>query len=236
MGELGGGAKSTRSHRLAVVRSMFRALVAEGVLTENPAQAVRCERAVAESVKHHVPVPRGQLIKVLAKLGDDERGRRDRALLLVLANCGLRRSEVAELTVSSIERNGEDAALLVHGKGGRVDRLPLKPATLGALEKWLEVSGGKDAPDGYLFRNISRNPKLRAGKLSPGGVRVIVRKYFKRFSPHSMRSRFVSDVYENAGDIFMAQLAARHKSSQVTQGYISVEQQKQAMTFAPNYE
>lgn len=56
-------------------------------------------------------------------------GRRDYAILVVLARLGLRIGEVATLTVDDIAwRDGE---LLVHGKGNRHDRLPL-PADAGA--------------------------------------------------------------------------------------------------------
>ena len=50
-------------------------------------------------------------------------GRRDYAILLLLARLGLRASEVARLGLDDVSwRAGE---IVVHGKGGRVDRLPL---------------------------------------------------------------------------------------------------------------
>ena len=56
-------------------------------------------------------------------------GRRDYALLILLLRLGLRRGEVARLTLDDIDwRAGE---LVIHGKGGREDRLPL-PADVGA--------------------------------------------------------------------------------------------------------
>ena len=56
-------------------------------------------------------------------------GRRDYALIILLVRLGLRRGEVAPLTLDDIDwRAGE---LVVHGKGARQDRLPL-PADVGA--------------------------------------------------------------------------------------------------------
>jgi integrase len=55
-------------------------------------------------------------------------GRRDYALIILLLRLGLRRGEAAGLTLDDIDwRAGE---LLVRGKGGRKDRLPL-PADVG---------------------------------------------------------------------------------------------------------
>lgn len=62
-------------------------------------------------------------------------GRRDYAVLLLLARLGLRASEVVQLTLDDID--WEAGELIVHGKGGRHDRLPL-PADVGrALVEYL---------------------------------------------------------------------------------------------------
>ena len=55
-------------------------------------------------------------------------GRRDYAVLLLLLRLGLRAGEVAALRLDDIDwRAGE---IVVHGKGRRIDRLPL-PADVG---------------------------------------------------------------------------------------------------------
>jgi len=56
-------------------------------------------------------------------------GRRDYAILLLLARLGLRSGEVASLTLEDID--WEAAEMVIHGKGPRVDRLPL-PRDVGA--------------------------------------------------------------------------------------------------------
>ena len=55
-------------------------------------------------------------------------GRRDRAVLMLMARLGLRSGEVARLRLDDVAwRSGE---VVVAGKGGRVDRLPL-PVDVG---------------------------------------------------------------------------------------------------------
>ena len=62
-------------------------------------------------------------------------GRRDYAMLMLLARLGLRAGEVASLSLDDIGwRAGE---LTVHGKGGREDRLPLPCDVGAALAAWL---------------------------------------------------------------------------------------------------
>jgi integrase len=54
---------------------------------------------------------------------DDPRGRRDYAIVLLLARLGLRAGEVAALCLEDIDWDAGE--LVVHGKGGGVERLPL---------------------------------------------------------------------------------------------------------------
>lgn len=96
-------------------------------------------------------------------------GRRDHAIILMLLRLGLRSGEVAALRLEDLDwRAGQ---IVVHGKGGRVDRLPL-PADVG------------EAVAGYLYRarpqTISRQVFLRSAAprvgLSRRGVSSIVRQ------------------------------------------------------------
>lgn len=60
---------------------------------------------------------------------DTSKGKRNRAIMLLLARLGLRASEVAALTLDDIDwRNG---TIRIHGKGGYTDRMPL-PTEVGA--------------------------------------------------------------------------------------------------------
>ena len=66
-------------------------------------------------------------------------GRRDYALIILLLRLGLRRGEVARLTLDDIDwRAGE---LVIRGKGGREDRLPL-PADVGAGDRRATCGAG----------------------------------------------------------------------------------------------
>ncbi len=107
-------------------------------------------------------------------------GRRDYAVLLVVLRLGLRAGEVAALTLADLDwRAGE---IVVHGKGRRVDRLPL-PADVGeAIAAYLrrgrprtarrEVFLRAVAPIAPLSRRgvlVDRAPRLRAGRADTGG-------------------------------------------------------------------
>jgi integrase/recombinase XerD len=79
-------------------------------------------------------------------------GLRDLAILTMLTRMGLRAGEVAGLQLDDLDwRHGE---VMVRGKAGRVDRLPL-PADVGrALVKYLEVGRPDTALDRCVFVRV----------------------------------------------------------------------------------
>ena len=72
--------------------------------------------------------------------GDSLPARRDRALLAVLLYHGLRRDEVARLTVGSLHEHRGVAHLRVRGKGSKTRPAPIHPAALSALDEYLELA------------------------------------------------------------------------------------------------
>ena len=113
----------------SALRSFLRFLHVEGLVVAPVAQAVP---AVANRKGCGLPqaLPPATVAKLLASCDRRTRlGRRDYAMLMLLARLGLRAGEVASLSLDDLGwRAGE---LTVHGKGGRDDRLPL-PCDVGA--------------------------------------------------------------------------------------------------------
>jgi integrase/recombinase XerD len=117
------------------LRSFLRFLHLEGLVVAPVAQAVP---AVANRKGGGLPraLPPATVAGLLASCDRRTRlGRRDYAMLMLLARLGLRAGEVASLSLDDLGwRAGE---LTVHGKGGREDRLPLPCDVGAALAAWL---------------------------------------------------------------------------------------------------
>src|SRR5713101_2965072 len=76
--------------------------------------------------------------RVIDSCRDDATGRRDRAVLLLLARLGLRASEVAGLVFADLD--WENGRIAICGKGRRQEWLPL-PSEVGvAIQRYLEQS------------------------------------------------------------------------------------------------
>ena len=69
------------------------------------------------------------------------KGKRDRALLALLLACGLRRHELASLTVGHLQqREGHWAIVDLRGKGGHVRTIPVPDWAHGLLDDWTKAA------------------------------------------------------------------------------------------------
>src|SRR5678809_1108573 len=86
------------------------------------------------------------------------KGLRDRAILAVLLGCGLRRSEVAALTVGHVQqRDGRWCIVDLVGKHGRVRTIPMPTWVKVAIDAW---TAGAGVTDGYVFRRVNRAQRV----------------------------------------------------------------------------
>lgn len=170
-------------------------------------------------------LPRGVDPVVVAKLlaSCDRRrtvGRRDFAVLLVLCRLGLRRGEVAGLTLDDIDwRRGE---ILVCGKGGRQDVLPL-PVDVGeAVVSYLRRRPRIDS------RALFLRAHAPAGPLRPSGVLSIVRAACRRagvplVGAHQLRHTAATGMLRGGASLAEIGQVLRHRDQRTTARYAKVD-------------
>src|SRR5712692_6504451 len=91
------------------------------------------------------------------------KGLRDRAILAVLLGCGLRRSDVASLTLRHIQqRDGRWCIVDLKGKHGRIRTAPIPTWVKVAIDAWTSASY---VADGYLFRPVNRADAVAGERL-----------------------------------------------------------------------
>ena len=126
-------------------------------------------------------------------------GRRDYAIVLLLARLGLRACEVAALLLDDADwYHGE---IVVRGKADRHERLPL-PADVGAAVAAYLRRGRPQAPasERALFLRLA----APSGPLTPGAVKMVVRHAAARaglpaFGPHQLRHRAATATLRRGG-------------------------------------
>jgi site-specific recombinase XerD len=107
------------------------------------------------------------------------KGLRDRAIIAVLLGCGLRRSEVAALTMAHVQqRDGRWVILDLVSKHKRVRTVPMPTWTKVAIDGWTARAG---VTDGHIFRPVHRGDQLQGDRLSEKVVWQLLRPYAALF-------------------------------------------------------
>lgn len=147
-------------------------------------------------------------------------GVRNRAIVMVLAGCGLRRSELAGLDLEDYARG--QSHLRVLGKGNKERLVPLHDAIAQALRAWIVVRGIWPGP---LFYRGENGDLLRVGeRISPRGVYSIVTRLAKQcdvigIRPHDFRRTFISVLLDRGKDLSVVSKLVGHASVETTVRY-----------------
>jgi site-specific recombinase XerD len=216
--------KSVQSIATAL-RSFFRFLYRHNETVANLALAVPMVRKWRQaSVPTHLTSE--QIEKTLISADrSTSRGRRDYAILTLLARLGLRAGEVARLELGDIHwRTGE---ILLHGKGRRVDCLPLLSDIGEALADYLQKDRG-DSTSRKVFLRI-RAPHEGLG--GPAGISQIVCRAFAhagirpggRVGAHLFRHSLATRMIRHGASISEISEVLRHQFPSTTQIYAKVD-------------
>jgi integrase/recombinase XerD len=100
-------------------------------------------------------------------------GLRDRAILSVGLQVGLRRAEIAALRVGDLHQNRGYDSLRVTRKGRRRDALAINPQTAARLRAYLDTAGHAGDSDGRMFRPLKHNGKQDAERRHMHGVVIL---------------------------------------------------------------
>jgi integrase/recombinase XerD len=137
-------------------------------------------------------------IDLMEKVATSER---DKLIIRIFGDCGLRREELTQLTPANIVRSGRQAHMRVLGKGNRVRDVPLPPATLRRLERHIDGRPLDRSAD-RIFLSLRRG---RNGyePLTASGVHQAVRdavvraRLTKSVYPHLLRHSWMTEMLRN---------------------------------------
>jgi integrase/recombinase XerD len=222
-----GNSPRTRNNRLGALHAFARYVA----LTE-PAQALHCQQVLAIPTKRYTREPVEFLTEaemaalVAAPDARSWRGRRDRTLLLVAVQTGLRNSELTGLRCRDVTL-GTGAHVRCLGKGRKARCTPLRRDVAGALQAWLAERAG--APDAPLF------PSSRGGRLSADALQRLVARHVgtarrtcptlrdKAVTPHTLRHAAAMALLQRGVDLSVIALWLGHESTETTQIYLHAD-------------
>lgn len=234
-----GNCTRTRNNRLAALHAFFRY-----VSLHEPKFTLHCQRILAIPSKRYARDPIEFLTEeeiaaiVVAPDPTTWRGRRDRALLLLAAQTGLRNSELRSLRRQDVEL-GTGAHVSCLGKGRKTRCTPLRPDVVAILQQWLAEPCGK-SDDDHVFTSS------RGGPLSADALQRLVSRYLaiarqgcptlmgKTVTPHILRHSAAMDLLRRGVDLTVIALWLGHESTETTQIYLHADMKlkEQALSHA----
>ena len=225
--EVRGNCTRTRNNRLAALHAFF-----QYVSISEPALALHCQRILAIPSKRHEHAPVAFLTEeesaalVAAPNLDTWIGRRDRALLLLAVQTGLRNSELTSLRRQDVEF-GAGAHVRCFGKGRKIRCTPLRPDVAAVLKEWMLRQNGK--PEDPVF------PSSNGGRMSADALQRLVAKHVatarqpcpslngKTVTPHTLRHGAAMALLQRGVDLSVIALWLGHESSETTQIYLHAD-------------
>ena len=224
-------ARTTIARRLASLRSFFRYCQREGLVTSNPAKALRTPR-VGRKLPHFLTID--QITKLLESPPANEvEGLRDRALLETMYSAGLR---VAELVGMNIEHWDRDANIVrVYGKGRKERIAAIGRHAAKALDRWMEVR--EPAPDAKPADLAAMFLNRFGTRLTTRSVGRMLEKYLnltgldQLTTPHTLRHTFATHLLDGGADLRSVQEMLGHKSLTTTQIYTHVSTKRLKDTY-----
>ena len=213
---------SSQARILTCLHSFYQYLLAYQLIKKDPT-----EQLSQPKLEKKLPVFLNiqEVEKLLeAPSGSSLFGQRDRAMLELLYSCGLRVSELINLSYHNI--NLKEEFIRIHGKGNKERVLPMGEVAIDYLMKYetnarpMLLKNGQS--DSYFLSN-------RGSAMSRQNFFYIIKAYAnqvgidKPLSPHSLRHAFATHLVQKGADLRSVQLMLGHSDISSTQLYTHIQ-------------
>ncbi|HQT90421.1 MAG: hypothetical protein B7Z62_07860 [Deltaproteobacteria bacterium 37-65-8] len=195
----------------------------------------KSRRGTGHQVHLREPLTNQEVLDVLNSVDPaSDIGKRDAAIMAVLAYCGARQSDIVNANLHDLHWNGRRYKLDIIGKG-RVEPdeslLILSPGGIESVKRYLTIRNRmKIKGDDPLFVNLGR--LAVRPRMSTRTVRALVKKYYRKSgipdnkTTHGIRHRFALNALEHGAPLDKIQQAMRHMNIETTMIYLRSRQRE----------
>lgn len=221
-----GYARKTVARRISALRSFYKYLIRENILTASPLARIKTPK-----LEKKLPsfLDELEIRELLDQPPTKDLGLRDRAILELLYSTGCRVSELVGLSLERIDLQLKYVLLL--GKGNKERVVPIGNYCAEAICNYLPVRRE------VMFKYNSLEHKAlfinnRGGVLTDRSVRRILDKYIKELaiikhvSPHTIRHTFATHLLNHGADLRAVQELLGHENLSTTQIYTHVTMER----------
>lgn len=204
------------NRKISTLKSFFKYLLKNQVIETNPTQKIQGPKTPK---RLPVFVDENQLNAIFTQLTFDEgfEGQRDKLIIDILYQTGLRRAEILGLKENDLDLS--NLQLKVLGKRNKERIIPFSLELKRNLEAYLSVKKGLKLESPYLLVTLKNNP-LSAQQLSTI-VKTVLSAVTtnKKKSPHILRHTFATHLLNNGADINAVKELLGHANLSATQIY-----------------
>lgn len=220
------GAKPrTTARLLSSMRRFYRHHVREGRLKDDPSARIDAPR-IGRPLPDSLSEAEVELLLSAPETGD-VLGLRDRAMLELLYACGLRVSELIQVTTEQV--NLTQGVVRLVGKGNKERLVPLGEEAVEWLQRYIDASrpdlaGQASARQLFITRRgagMTRQAfwhRLRHYAVKSG--------INKSLSPHTLRHAFATHLLNHGADLRVVQMLLGHSDLSTTQIYTHVARER----------
>ena len=230
--DMHGASRKTSNRHLSSLKGFYQWLMIDHGYASNPAavlQGAKQPKTLPKTIAHQ------EMERLLSVYSSEDQVKRDpvvalrnQALLELLYACGMRVSEVANLTLGQLSL--QQGLISVVGKGNKERLVPVYPKAIEVLKRYLREARPKleaqakhtAEPTDVCFLSTRGNP------LSTTAIRSVFKEALQiagldpSLSPHAMRHSFASDLLVGGADLRSVQELLGHSSLSTTQIYTHV--------------
>lgn len=227
--DMKGASRKTSNRHLSSLKGFYQWLMIDHGYKSNPAavlQGAKQPKTLPKTIAHQ------EMERLLGVYAAEEQVKRDpvvalrnQALLELLYACGMRVSEVANLTLGQLTL--QQGIISVVGKGNKERLVPIYPKAVEVLKRYLrkarpQLEVHAKEPTEACFLSTRGNP------LSTTAIRSVFKEALQiagldpSLSPHAMRHSFASDLLVGGADLRSVQELLGHASLSTTQIYTHV--------------
>jgi len=213
----------TVSRNITSINNLFIFLIKEGKSKTNPCEFIdrpKLEKNLPDTLSiEEVEI----LLDIPLKNNYDYR---NKAMLEILYGCGLRISELINLTTRDVDF--ENAVIRCIGKGSKERIVPINDFVIYYLKEYLEVRPffiKKDKND-YLFLNNHGKKLTRQGFLKNLQKILKEKQITKNITPHTLRHSFATHLLSGGADLRSIQVLLGHSDINTTKIYTHISHEK----------
>lgn len=149
-------------------------------------------------------------------------GRRDYAMLMLVAQLGLRIGEVASLGLDDLDWAAGE--VVIHGKAARTDRLPLPVAAGEALAQYLTQARPRCGSTAVFITMCAPYGRISARVVRQAMYRACDRAGLPQVGPHRLRHALACEVLRAGGSLAEVGQLLRHQGTATTSVYAKVDE------------